>query len=205
MKSPKRMGWVTKDSGSTVYDNRTCFRSDRVEIVHAVISDRADLSEMFGCHFSQDVVEVTLVLIVDETVVEHSQRLVAEESEHLLCVPDIADVALQDTCDRLSASGTECWTLGGGGGGTEYQQTSGDITLHTFGEISEVEDVVRFGWCWQQLGGHPVINLDGGSDDSLGHLLHRLREVVEKSVEDSLHIPHTYRYGESMRDESVDI
>ena len=31
-----------------------------------------DLAEVFACHLGQDVVEVTLVLLVDQTVVEHS-------------------------------------------------------------------------------------------------------------------------------------
>lgn len=52
---------------------------------------------MFTGHLSQHGVEVLLVLVVDESVMEHAHRLVTEQSEHLFPVPDHASVRLQQT------------------------------------------------------------------------------------------------------------
>ena len=49
-------------------------------------------------HLRHDLVEEHLVLVVDESVVEHTLRLVAEQAEQLVVVSDHARVGLQDTC-----------------------------------------------------------------------------------------------------------
>ena len=53
------------------------------------------LSEVLGGHLGHDLMEVELVLVVDETVVEHALRLVHKQSENLVVVADDARVGLQ--------------------------------------------------------------------------------------------------------------
>ena len=50
---------------------------------------------MLGGHLGHDLMEVELVLVVDQTVVEHALRLVHKQSENLVVVADDAGVGLQ--------------------------------------------------------------------------------------------------------------
>ena len=52
---------------------------------------------MLGGHLGEDLVEVGLVGEVDETVVEDTQRLVAEHAEDVLLVADRAHVRFENT------------------------------------------------------------------------------------------------------------
>ena len=58
----------------------------------------AYLAEVLGGHLGEDLVEVGLVGEVDETVVEDTQRLVAEHAEDVLLVADRAHIRLEDAC-----------------------------------------------------------------------------------------------------------
>lgn len=54
-------------------------------------------------HLADDDVKIRLVLVVDESVMKHPLALVAEETEDLGFVSDLARLTLQYTCaPRLS-------------------------------------------------------------------------------------------------------
>lgn len=55
----------------------------------------AHLSEVLAGHLRQHGVEVLFVLVVDESIVEHSHGLVAEQAENLLSVADTSRVCLE--------------------------------------------------------------------------------------------------------------
>ena len=59
---------------------------------------RTDLAKVFVSHFGEDFLEVGLVGKVDESIVEDSQRLVAEQAEHVLLIADRAHIRLEDSC-----------------------------------------------------------------------------------------------------------
>lgn len=59
-------------------------------------------------------------------------------------------------------------------------------TLNAFGEISEVEDVVRFSRGREKIGRHPAVYLHRGLTDWLRCLTHSLGKVHEKSSKDLL-------------------
>lgn len=48
-------------------------------------------------HLRDDGVEIGLILVVDQSVVEHSLTLMAEETEHLVLVSHLARLTLQYT------------------------------------------------------------------------------------------------------------
>ena len=56
---------------------------------------------MFAGHFREYCVEEVFVLSIDQSVVEHSQRLVAEQFEDLLRLPDHSGVCLQYSCKKV--------------------------------------------------------------------------------------------------------
>ncbi len=58
------------------------------------------LTEVLAGHIGKHAVEILLVLLVDESVVEHAQCLVAEEAEDLFRVPNVAGVRLKNTCGQ---------------------------------------------------------------------------------------------------------
>ena len=57
------------------------------------------------------------------------------------------------------------------------------LTLDAFGQVAEVENVVRLGGRRQEVGTHSTIDVAGRLHDGIGALAHRLREVREKPVE----------------------
>ena len=72
-------------------------------------------------------------------------------------------------------------------GGAELPALHTELrTLNTLGQISQVEDVVRLGRCWQEVGAHPEVDLHGSSDDGLRGLPHRVREVQQEAGQDGL-------------------
>ena len=60
------------------------------------------------------------------------------------------------------------------------------LTLHTFGQVPEVEDVVGLGRSGQQVHTHAVVDLHGGVHYAAGALLHRHGEVVQEAAQDRL-------------------
>ena len=64
------------------------------------------------------------------------------------------------------------------------------LTLYTFGQISEIEHIVRFSWSRQKFSRHSVINLHSSAHYSLSCLLHRLWEIMEESVQYRLQSNH---------------
>lgn len=48
-------------------------------------------------HLTDDAVEISLILVVDESIVEHPLALMAEETEYLVLVSHLALLTLQYT------------------------------------------------------------------------------------------------------------
>lgn len=70
-------------------------------VIHHVL---AYLREVFAGHLRQDIMEVCLVLIVNESVMENSESLVTEKSEYLFVVSHISHITLQNTCNTHNKS-----------------------------------------------------------------------------------------------------
>ena len=70
---------------------------------HDLRRSTTHLSKVFGRHFRHDLMEVELVLIVDETVMEHTLSLVHKQSENLVVVTDHTGVGLQHACEIIKA------------------------------------------------------------------------------------------------------
>ena len=73
------------------------------------------LIEVFLCHLRQEFVEVGLVIVVDESIVEDSQRFVVEETSYLSGLSDDPYVRLRDSYGQSriqynlhSNAGTTC-------------------------------------------------------------------------------------------------
>ena len=58
---------------------------------------RTNRGEMLGGHLREHCVKVSLVFVIDQTIMEHSLRLVAEQTEHLRLLSNHASVCLQNT------------------------------------------------------------------------------------------------------------
>ena len=61
-------------------------------------------------------------------------------------------------------------------------------TLHTLGEVSEVEDVVGLGWCKEQVFAHPPIDLHCCINIGLCQSLHFISELGKETPGDHLWI-----------------
>ena len=53
---------------------------------------------MLSGEFGENLVEVVLVVVVDETIVEDTKRLVTEETEDVAAIANSAHIRLEDTC-----------------------------------------------------------------------------------------------------------
>lgn len=67
----------------------------------------AHLSEVLAGHLRQHGVEVLFVLVVDESIVEHSHGLVAEQAENLLSVADTSRVCLEQAWNDWRKNSTQ--------------------------------------------------------------------------------------------------
>ena len=61
------------------------------------------LAKVLVGHLGQDLVEIGLVRVVDESVVEGALRLVAEHAEDVLLVADRAHIRLEDACKQTNS------------------------------------------------------------------------------------------------------
>jgi hypothetical protein len=68
------------------------------------------LPEVFAGHFWEHGVEVFLILVIDESVVEHSHRFVTEQTEHLLTVADYARIRLEQTYNTSNRQSLETYS-----------------------------------------------------------------------------------------------
>ena len=55
------------------------------------------LSEMFVSHFNHDVIEIFFIFVINETVMEHTQRFMHEKPENLFAVTDDTGICLKNT------------------------------------------------------------------------------------------------------------
>lgn len=86
--------------------------------MYSTFKRRTYLGEMFGGHLRENSIEVSLVVLVDESVMEDPLSLVAEETVDLLVFPNHSWVSLEHSCSgqgRLTitahldyVSNTEC-------------------------------------------------------------------------------------------------
>ena len=60
-------------------------------------------------------------------------------------------------------------------------------TLHTLGEVPQVEDVVGLGWCGKEVFAHPSIDLHRCINNGLRKSLHFISELSEEAPGDSLY------------------
>ena len=66
-------------------------------------------------------------------------------------------------------------------------------TLHTLGEVPQVEDVVGLGWCGKEVFAHPSIDLHRCINNGLRKSLHFISELSKEAPGDSLWIS-THRH-----------
>ena len=60
------------------------------------------------------------------------------------------------------------------------------LTLHTLGQVSEVEDVVGFGWSREQVHTHAVIDLHGSVHYTACSLFHCSWEITQEATQNRL-------------------
>ncbi len=60
------------------------------------------------------------------------------------------------------------------------------LTLHTFREVSKVKNVVGFGWCWQQVYTHSMVDFNSSIHNAARCLLHRCGKLSKESTQNCL-------------------
>lgn len=60
------------------------------------------------------------------------------------------------------------------------------LTLDTLGKIPKIEDVVRLGWCGQQVQAQTVVDLHGRVHNLGGAVFHLLGKLTQETVQDGL-------------------
>ena len=63
---------------------------------------------MLSREFGENLVEVVLVVVVDETIVEDTKRLVTEETEDVAAIANCAHIRLEDACNPQHNIGEDC-------------------------------------------------------------------------------------------------
>lgn len=133
--------------------------------------------ERAGANGVEEPEEVSLVLQIDQSIVEHSKALVIKEP------------ATREVYFDLAKSSSGC--IGAGSlvpvhlhGLLHNRGLHLHDTLYALGEVAQVEDVVALLRRGQKVLRDPLVHVHGGVHYSVSYQLHRLHEFIQEASYD---------------------